>query len=294
MSNEPDDIIDCMARMKGDEQPFTVATVVHVKGGAAAREGSKAVIRADGSVIGWIGGGCTLGAVKKSTSRALVDGRARFIRVRPMNGDTTEVSAENRTEDFDNHCPTGSTVEIFIEPVLPRPSLIVVGGSLVARALSDLGKRLGFAITVAALPDDLALFSNVDHSIEGFDLDQAIRPASSFVVVASQGKRDCDALRFALATKSSYVALVASKKKAGNLCRDLLDTGVDSDHISRIRSPAGAHIGAVTPEEIALSILADIVSQRRLDPTEGEPKLDTHIDTFETRVSGAPQDKVIG
>ncbi len=263
MPKEPDDIIDCMARMKGEEQPFAVATVVHVQGGASAREGAKAVIRGDGSVVGWIGGGCTLGAVKKTATRALVDGRARFIRVRPKDGAVTEVGAENRTEDFDNFCATGGTVEIFIEPVLPRASLIVVGGSKVAQALADLGKRLGFAVTVAALPEDLESFSNYDHSIEGFDPEQAIRPASSFVVVASQGRRDRDALRFALATESDYVAFVASRKKAAKLKQDLHDAGLDPDAVARIRSPAGINIGAVTPEEIALSILADVVQERR-------------------------------
>lgn len=270
MSNEPDDVIDCMARMKGDEQPFAVATVVHVLGGASAREGSKAVVRGDGSVVGWIGGGCTLSAVKKTAGRALVDGRARFIRVRPKDGATAEVESENRTEDFDNFCPTGGTVEIFIEPVLPRASLIVVGGSLVAQALADLGKRVGFAVTVAALPEDLGAFSNFDHAIEGFDPQQAIRPASSFVVVASQGRRDRDALRFALATGSDYVAFVASRKKATQLKQDLRDAGVDAAFVSRIRSPAGTDIGAVTPEEIALSILANIVQERRVGVAEGD------------------------
>ena len=270
MSEEPEDIIDCMARMKGDEQPFAVATVVHVAGGASAREGSKAVIRGDGTVVGWIGGGCTLGAVTKTAERALIDGRARFIRIRPKDGATAEVGAEDRTEDFDSFCPTGGTIEVFIEPVLPRASLIVVGASLVAQALSDLGKRLGFAVTVAALPEDLDLFSNVDHAIKGFDPEQAIRPASSFVVVASQGRRDRDALRFALATESGYVAFVASRKKAAKLRQDLCDDGLERAAVSRIRSPAGTDIGAVTPEEIALSILADIVQERRRGGTRDD------------------------
>ena len=263
MSKEPEDVIDCMARMKGDGQPFAVATVVHVSGGASAREGAKAVVRGDGSVMGWIGGGCTLGAVKKTASRTLSDGRARFIRVRPNDGAVTEIDGEKRTEDFDNHCATEGTVEIFVEPVLPRPSLIVLGASQVARAVCDLGKRVGYAVTVAAMPEDLDLFPDCDHRIAGFDPEQAIRPTSSFVVVASQGKRDREALRFADATGSAYVALVASRKKAAQLKRDLLDDGLDPAAVARIRSPAGADIGAVTPEEIALSILADIVHEQR-------------------------------
>ncbi len=270
MPKQPDDVIDCMARLKGDGQPFAVATIVHVRGGAAAREGSKAVLRGDGSVVGWIGGGCTLGAVKKAASRALVDGRARLIRVRPKDGAVSEVGAGNRTEDFDSHCPTGGTIEVFIEPILPRASLIVVGASLVAQALCDLAKRLGFAVTIAALPGDLELFSDYDHAIEGFDPKQAIRPGSSFVVVASQGKRDRDALRFAAATGSAYVALVASRRKAGKLKQDLLDDGIDPALVARIRAPAGADIGAVTPEEIALSVLTEIVQERRLGVSDDD------------------------
>ena len=276
MSREPDDVIDCMARMKGDGQPFAVATVVHVSGGASAREGSKAVVRGDGRVIGWIGGGCTLGAVKKTASRALSDGRARLIRVRPSDGAVTEIDGEKRTEDFDNHCATGGTVEIFVEPVLPRPSLIVVGASQVARALCDLGKRVGYAVTVAAMAEDLDLFADCDHRITGFDPDQAIRPKSSFVVVASQGKRDREALRFADATGSAYIALVASRKKAVKLKQDLLDEGLDPAAVAHIRSPAGVDIGAVTPEEIALSILADIVREQRLGPHHQQMDRDRH------------------
>ncbi len=243
---------------------------------------AKAVIRGDGSVVGWIGGGCTLGAVKKTATRALVDGRARFIWVRPVDGAVSEVGAETRTEDFDNFCATGGTIEIFIEPVLPRASLIVVGGLKVAQALADLGKRLGFAVTVAALLEDLEAFSNIDHAIEGFDPEQAIRPATSFVVVASQGRRDRDALRFALATESNYVAFVASRKKAATLKQDLRDTGLDPAAVARLRSPAGINIGAVTPEEIALSILADIVRERRLAAEEPAAAHDNAIPGADT------------
>ncbi len=292
MSGQPDDIIDCMARMKGDQQPFAVATVVHVHGGASAREGAKAVIRGDGTVVGWVGGGCTLAAVKKSAARALIDGRTRFIRVRPKDGAMAEIGAQQRTEDFDSHCPTGGTIEIFIEPVLPRASLIVAGASLVAQAVSDIGKRLGFAVTVAALPEDLASFSSVDHPIEGFDPEQAIRAASSFVVVATQGKRDKDALRFAIATGSSYIAFVASRKKAAKLKQDLCDEGSDPAAVARIRSPAGADIGAVTPEEIALSILADIVRELRLGALKDDGKSPSHLVPDLGEMVAAPGDMV--
>ena len=285
MAKEPDDVIDCMARMKGEEQPFAVATVVHVHGGASAKAGAKAIIRGDGSVIGWVGGGCTLGAVRKASSRALVDGQTRMIRVRPKDGEVVDIDDDDRIEDFDSVCPTGGIVEVLIEPVLPRPSLVIVGASLVARALCDLAKRLGFAVTVVALADDVALFTDPDHVMEGFDSRLTLRPQSSFVVVASQGMRDRDALHLAISTGSPYVAVVASRRKAAKLKQILIEDGVEPALIDRIRAPAGIHIGAVTPEEIALSVLSEIVRERRL----GAPE-DKDIDdrTAADRTSGEP------
>src|SRR3972149_1484751 len=138
MTQHPEDIIDCMARMKGDGQPFALATVIRTEDATAAKAGAKAVVRADGTGIGWVGGGCTLGAVRKAAAQALSDGRARLIRVRPKER-LAEDPAEAGVDLHKNACPSGGTVEVFIEPILPRPALIVVGASPVARAPAALG-----------------------------------------------------------------------------------------------------------------------------------------------------------
>jgi len=259
MATDTDHIIDCMVRMKGDNQPFALATVVHSKDATAAKAGAKAILRADGSMEGWIGGGCALGAVRKAAAKALVDGKPRLIRIRPgpAGGEEAEI------EEYKNSCASEGTLEVFVEPVLPRPSLVIVGASPVARALCDLAKRIGYAVTAAALPGDVDAMTGADRRIEGFDLSSDPRAGLSQVVVATQGKRDREALEGALAAGAPYVAFVGSRKKAAALKEALAENGADPARLAAIRSPAGLDIGAATPEEIALSVLAEMVQDRR-------------------------------
>lgn len=270
MTDDREDIIDCMARMKGEEVPFAVATVVQRQGAAAASVGAKAVIRGDGEIVGWIGGGCTAGAVRKAGLKALVDGLARLIRVQPE-----KVSAgDDGVENYKSVCPSEGIIEVFIEPVLPRPALLIAGASPVARALADLAHRLGHAVTVAALPADLEAFPESYQRIEGFELSRAPRAASSVIVVATQGKRDREALAAALSTGAPHVAFVGSRKKAAAMRQAMEEAGIDQARIAALRSPAGIHIGAVTPEEIALSVLAEIVQERRMGAPADAPAPD--------------------
>lgn len=260
MTVDSEEVIDCMARMKGDAQPFALATVVRTKAATSAKVGAKAVIRADGSMVGWVGGGCTLGAVRKAAREALGDGRARMIRVRP---DAEAGPAEDGTEDYRNACASGGTVELFVEPILPRPSLIVAGASGTARALRALGRNAGFTVTAAALAEDLEGIAEADETLTGFELSRSPRAAASFIVVATQGKRDREALEAALRCGAPYVAFIGSRKKAADLKAQLAGRGIAAERLEALRSPAGLDIGAVTPEEIALSVLSEIVQERR-------------------------------
>lgn len=262
MSEAGEDIIDCMARMKGDGQPFALATVVRTENATAAKAGAKAVVRADGTMVGWIGGGCAQGAARKAAGQALLDGRPRMVRVYPNDAPPDAGTAED-LELHKSGCPSGGTIELFVEAILPRASLIVAGASPTARALADLGRRAGFAVTVAALADDQPGFAEADARIEGFDLAGALRIATGFVVVATQGKRDREALAAALSCGAPYVAFIGSRRKAAALKAALRDEGVAEDRLEGLHAPAGLDIGAATPEEIALSILAEIVEQRR-------------------------------
>jgi len=259
--DETEDIADCMTRMRGDRQPFAVATVVRTEDATAAKAGAKAVIRADGTVIGWIGGGCAVGAARKAAAQALLDGKVRLIRVRPQARAAED--ALPGVEYYINSCASGGVIELFIEPVLPKPALIVVGASPTAHALADLGRRVGFAVHVAALEEDLASFALADERLDGFDLARLPRIADAFVVVATQGKRDREALAGALASPAGYVAFVGSRRKVAVLSEAMVEAGLDSAALSRLKAPAGLDIGASTPEEIALSVLAEIVQLRR-------------------------------
>jgi xanthine dehydrogenase accessory factor len=263
MSGDIEDIIDCMARMKGDGQPFALATVVRTEDATAAKAGAKALIRADGSMVGWIGGGCAQGAARKAASDVLLDGRPRLVRVYPKDRPADAGSAAGM-ELHGSSCPSGGTIELFVEAILPRPSLIVAGASPTARALADLGRRSGFAVTVAALEEDQAGFPEADQRIVDFDFVGAPRVDTSFVVVATQGKRDRDALAGALSCGAPYVAFVGSRRKAAALKQAMVERGLPVDRVEELHAPAGLDIGAATPEEIALSILAEIVQERRL------------------------------
>jgi xanthine dehydrogenase accessory factor len=274
-----------MTAMRGDHQPFAVATVVRTEDATAAKAGARAVIRADGSVVGWIGGGCALAAVRKAAAQALLDGKARMIRVRPA-ARSGEDSLPG-VEYYVNSCASEGVIELFVEPVLPKPVLLVAGASPTARALADLGRRLGFAVSVAALADDLAPFDSADNLIAGFDLAGVPRLAEAFIVVGTQGKRDREALRAALASPAPYVAFIGSRRKAAILSGELAAEGMDPAALARLRSPAGLDLGAATPEEIALSVLAEITLVRRRGDHAILPA-GRHADAASREKSGAP------
>ena len=262
-----DDLIDVMAELKGKQQSFAIATIVRTQDATSAKAGAKAIVTADGAMVGWIGGGCTQGAVRRAAQQALEDGRARLVSVRPREALEAEGIAPGTSaagvEYHRSVCPSGGTVEIFVEPMLPRKMLVVCGASPVAHALCDLGRHMGFAITTAAMPEDQETLPAADRRVEGLDLSGEPRLEDSYLVVATQGKRDREALRAALATPAPFIAFVGSRRKAEKLKAELVEAGLAAETAARLRSPAGLDIGAITPEEIALSILAEIVQERR-------------------------------
>ncbi|MGD1879738.1 MAG: XdhC family protein [Kiloniellaceae bacterium] len=260
------DLLDLMARLRGDARPYALATVVRTVAATSAKAGAKAVVTADGEIHGWIGGGCARGAVKRAALAALQDGQAHLISVQPQSeldaGGVAPGESKGGVEFHRSACPSGGTLDIFVEPMLPRPQLLVCGASPVARAIADLAGRSGFAVAVAALAEDQDSVPQADSRIDGF----ALAPASAgerFIVVATQGRRDAEALRAALETETPYVAFVGSRRKAASLTARLKAEGLAADKVARLRSPAGLDIGAITPEEIALSIIAEVVELRR-------------------------------
>lgn len=266
MSRQPS-ILDHAARLRLAGEPFALATVVRTVAATAAKAGAKAIIRADGSVAeGWIGGGCARGAVLKAAKEALADGQPRLVSVQPEEELAEHgVSAGSVREGVRyarNMCPSKGTMDVFVEPVLPMPQLAILGASPVAVALAELAPRFDFRTLACAPAADQNAFAGADERIEGFLL-PAQSPGQRFVVVSTQGRGDEAALRATLQVEALHVAFVGSRAKAASLRRSLVDDGVPEDAFDRLKAPAGLDIGAITPEEIALSILAEMIEVRR-------------------------------
>jgi xanthine dehydrogenase accessory factor len=261
------DILDRISDLRQAGAPFAVATVVRTVSATAAKAGAKAVILPDGTIhAGWIGGGCARGAVLRAARDALEDGTPRLISVRPEDALADAGVDAGETRDgirfARNMCPSRGTMDIFVEAVLPAPECVICGTSPVALALADLAPRLGFSVTACAPADDQRAFAAPDSRVEGYALDLGPGP-NRYVVVATQGKGDQAALRAALAQPSAYVAFVGSRAKTRALRRALVESGIDAEAFDRLRAPAGLDLGAITPEEIALSILAEMTALRR-------------------------------
>jgi xanthine dehydrogenase accessory factor len=263
----PTDVMELVARLKAREEPFILATVVRTVAATAAKAGAKAVIRADGTIAaGWIGGGCARGAVLKAAREALADGQSRLVSVQPENLlEELGVKAGESREGVSfakNACPSRGTMDIFVEPVLPRPVLAILGASPVAAALARLAGPFGFHVTLAAPAAERKDMPPADETVDGFRVEPQ-GTARHFVVVSTQGRGDEAALRAALAIPADYHAFVGSRRKMAVLRQKLLAEGADAAALDRVRAPAGLDLGAITPEEIALSILAEITALRR-------------------------------
>jgi xanthine dehydrogenase accessory factor len=268
-----DDILDIISTRKSTGEPFALATVVRTVAATAAKAGAKAVILPDGTISeGWIGGGCARAAVLKAAHDALADGRSRLVSVQPpdaLDGQGLKAGEENGGVRFaKNMCPSQGTMDVFVEPVLPRPQVVICGSSPVAVAVADLARRSGFAVTICTPAAEQAAFGDADRRIEGFALpvDEA---AARYVVVSTQGRGDEVALLAALAVDVDYVAFVGSRKKAEALKSALAARGVAAERLSKLKAPAGLDLGAITPDEIAISILAEIVAVRRGKDSRG-------------------------
>lgn len=243
------DLAKAAQELRALDQPFAFATIVRTAGATAAKPGAKALLSADGTIIqGWLGGGCTRGAVKRAALQALQDGTPQLVSVAPE--DLLAEKGVAAGDEIDgtrfarNGCPSRGTVDIFIEPCLPTPQLVVLGASPVAKALSDLAPEFHWSVSTALAEDK-------PHQ-------------QRFVVIATQGQGDLDALKSTFAARPTYAAFVGSRKKYAALAEKLCDAGISEAEVKKVHAPAGLDLGAVTPEEIALSILAQLVQERRL------------------------------
>jgi xanthine dehydrogenase accessory factor len=250
------------AELEGAGRPFVVATVVAVARPTSARPGASGIVHPDGTIEGWVGGSCAQPVVVREALHAMADGQPRLLRL------SKDGPAEGRRADgvveLVMTCHSGGTLEIYVEPHLPAPLLWVAGTTPIAGALATLGSAAGWNVTVfdpfAAAED----FPAADGVSQETALGRVDPEASPYVVVATQGQWDEEALAAALRRNASYVGLVASPTRA-NVVRQWLrdETGLAEERLAALRAPAGMDLGAETPEEIALSILAELVQVRR-------------------------------
>jgi xanthine dehydrogenase accessory factor len=226
-------------------EPFVMAVVVSRRPASSAQPGNMALITAAGGFEGWLGGSCTQPTVVREAQQALADGQPRLLVLTP------DPAAERRpgVDVFPMTCHSGGSVEIYLQPVLPSPRLVIFGDSPIARALSALGNAMGYSVVGDPRQSDVPLYA----------------------VVAAMGEGDEEAIRAALALQPDYLGVVASSKRFAQMRETLLAQGVSAEALDAIHCPAGVKIGARAPEEIALSILAEIVEQRRSEkPAEAE------------------------
>lgn len=240
------EVLQTAGRLTSERQPFALATVVRVEGSSSAPCGSKAIVDANGKLVcGWIGGGCAESAVRRAARESIEAAEPRTITIDMMD------------ELLGVGMPCGGVMDVFIEPVLPRPELLILGRGRIAEALAAMGAVLRFRVTVTDPSAERSAFPSADRILNSdLDLSQSAIGADTWVVIATQHKGDHLLLRRALAAGAPYIALIASSHRAGLVLDGLENT-------SCVHTPAGLEIGAATPEEIALSVLSEIVAVRR-------------------------------
>jgi xanthine dehydrogenase accessory factor len=253
--NSFEQIMERATELQALGQAYALVTVIKTVPPASCNPGDKALVTAEGRIHGWIGGGCAQPAVIRAVQVCLEDGKPRTIRISPEQG------GEQKLDDvmeFGMPCHSGGTIELFIDPVSAKSDLVVLGQSAVAEALTRIAPQIGFRVTWLA---DLDLEVKAVRVLPTA-CSAEIAPGA-YVVVATQGVHDISQLKLALGLRARHVAFVASRRKAQVVKESLIESGLDRAAVEAIEAPAGYPINAKTPEEIALSILADLVSRNR-------------------------------
>jgi xanthine dehydrogenase accessory factor len=238
-------------------QPFVLATVVWRRAPSSGKEGSKAVILPDGTVRGWLAGACAEPTVIAEARAAMNDGRSRLLFLGPA-GELDGVLRDG-VVTVPMACESEGALEVYLEPTLPAPHVVVIGRSPAADTVASLAYALGWRATIvddegsADHPDGIPVLPSLDLAGLGVD-------TSTAVVVATQGHYDEDALEAALATDAGYVGLIASQRRAATVLDYLRTRGVAEEQLGRVQAPAGLDLGKVDPAEIGVAVLAELVA----------------------------------
>ena len=258
------EILQLAADLARKGEAFVMAVVVRREPASSAQLGNTAIITEAGGCHGWLGGSCIQPTVVREAAAALRDSSPRLISLSPDPG------ADRRpgVAAFPMTCHSGGSVDIYLEPILPAPRLLLFGVSPTAQALARLGKVMGYSVDVVDPDADRAAFPDADRVMEALgDEKAAARPAGQrarlFAVVATLGQHDEEAILAALGLEPAYLGVVASRKRFAQIRETLVARGAQALALDSIRNPAGIDIGARAPEELALSVLAEIVSVQR-------------------------------
>lgn len=263
--------IDKINEYKNTAEAYAIAIIVRRKIPSSGKPGDKAIITADGHIHGWIGGGCTRGIVLKEALLSIKERKPRFVSISPTKMEGTD---EN-TKIYAMTCQSGGEVEVYIEPVLPKPQLVIFGTSHIAKSLAKVAKAIDYQVDVVMSSADKNVFPEVDNVIGIKDLDDGQIKSSAYIVVCTQGEGDAEALQKALGIGSSYLSFVASRKKAQAIYTEVRDMGATFEQLKTIKTPAGLDIGAKMPDEVAISIIAEIIKHYR-DVDEVAPTKEAH------------------
>ncbi len=250
------EIYEEIIRLKGEGRQCALATIVQSIGSSPQREGAKMLVRDDGTILGTLGGGCIEAEVKQASLMAIQNGSPSTV---PF----------NLTEKHGG-LVCGGKILVYIEPVISEPQLVILGAGHVGKALSTIARFAGFHVTVVDDREEYANRKNIPHAqdviVHEFDrVFSAVKSSKdTYIVIATRGhNHDLDALKAALNTDARYIGLLGSRRKKSLLFKTLRDEGCSEEAVSRVITPVGLPIGSVTPEEISISIMAQIVAYRR-------------------------------
>jgi xanthine dehydrogenase accessory factor len=255
----PVDIYEEVVKLRQQGRRGAVATIVNVRGSIPSFETAKMLVRDDGSIAGTIGGGCVEAEVWQAARDVMESEKPRSM--------TFDL---NQDPKYDTGLVCGGTLDVFIEPVLPAASLYIFGAGHVALNLYEVSRRAGFDVTVIDDRESYASRERFPHArqliAEDFDKAMArLTPAeSSYIVIVTRGHRDdMRVLRWAVETQARYIGMIGSKRKTITIFRELVAQGIPQRLFERVHAPVGLDIGAITPEEIAVAITAELIAVRR-------------------------------
>lgn len=255
-----DDVLEKAQQLRAEQAIFALATVVLARQPTSGTQGGHAIIFPDGRMEGWVGGHCARPAVIRQSIEALTAGAPRLVVISPAIKEPT--SLNGGVVNLPMLCAGQGELQVFVEPFLPRTALVVIGESAVARAIARFAALLDFEVWACDPLADMQNFPDADRLVATLDALSPQLTERNIVVVATIGEYDEDAAQVALESSASYVGLVASNKRLAAVKADLSERGLTEDQIARLKRPAGLKSFVIKPEEIAFSVVAELIEAR--------------------------------